>query len=98
MSLVVCKGDEVMVKSSEVKSVRLLEQLQAIDFALVELNLYLDEHPDDIQAINKNTALNEQKQVVRAKLEEQIGAISSYDVLSDPDNWKWSLAPSASQI
>jgi spore coat protein JB len=97
LTRLVFKGDEVMAKSSEVKSVRLLEQLQAIDFALVELNLYLDEHPDDIQAINKNEALNEQKQVLRAKLEEQIGAISSYDVLSDPDNWKWSLAPGSSQ-
>jgi spore coat protein JB len=98
MSQAVYKGDEVMAKSSEVKSVRLLEQLQAIDFALVELNLYLDDHPDDIQSLNKNEALIEQKQVVRAKLEEQIGAISSYDVLSDPDNWKWSLAPSPCQI
>jgi spore coat protein JB len=95
MSRVEFKGDEVMAKSSEVKSVRLLEQLQAIDFALVELNLYLEEHPDDIQTNIKNEALNEQKQIVRAKLEEQIGAISSYDVLSDPDNWKWSLAPSS---
>jgi spore coat protein JB len=98
MSLVEFKGDEVMAKSSEVKSVRLLEQVQAIDFALVELNLYLEDHPDDIQAINKNNALIEQKQVVREKLEEQIGAISSYDLLSDPENCKWSLAPSPWQI
>jgi spore coat protein JB len=98
MSLAVFKGDEVMAKSSEVKSVRLLEQLQAIDFALVELNLYLDEYPEDIDAISKNDALNTQKQIVRAKLEEQIGAISSYDVLSDPDDWKWTLAPNPWQI
>jgi spore coat protein JB len=98
MSRVAFKGDEVMVKSSEVKSVRLLEQLQAIDFALVELNLYLDEHLEDIEAINKYEALVEQKKVVRAQLEEQIGAISSYDVSSDPDNWKWNLTRSPWQV
>jgi spore coat protein JB len=96
MSPAAFKGDEAMAKSSEIKSVRLLEQLQAIDYALVELNLYLEENPNDLEAINKHEALNEKKQVVRAKLEQQIGAISSYDVLSDHDNCQWSLAPSPS--
>lgn len=31
----------------------MLEQLQVLDFALVELNLYLDTHPEDLKAIEQ---------------------------------------------
>jgi hypothetical protein len=81
-----------MDKLSEAKSVKLLEQLQAIDYALVELNLYLDAIPNDSYALKKCIALNEQREVIRSQLHAQIGAISSYDITSDLDNRKWSLA------
>ncbi|MGZ4161421.1 MAG: spore coat protein CotJB, partial [Neobacillus sp.] len=32
---------------------QLMEQLQAVDFVLVELTLYLDTHNDDLEAINQ---------------------------------------------
>ncbi|MEH7495492.1 spore coat protein CotJB, partial [Neobacillus niacini] len=32
---------------------QMLEQLQAVDFVLVELQLYLDTHPDDLEAIKQ---------------------------------------------
>ena len=32
---------------------QIMEQLQAVDFVLVELTLYLDTHPDDLEAINQ---------------------------------------------
>lgn len=32
---------------------QLLEEIQAIDFVIVELNLYLDTHPHDYEAINQ---------------------------------------------
>jgi spore coat protein JB len=86
-------GDEEMTKQSEAKSVQLLEQLQAIDYALVELKLYLNAIPEDSHALRKCISLNEQREVIRIQLHLQIGAISSYDIMSDPDNRKWSLAP-----
>jgi spore coat protein JB len=86
-------GDEDMTKLSEAKSVKLLEQLQAIDYALVELNLYLNAIPEDSYAMQQSIALNEQRENIRSQLHEQIEAISSYDIMSDPDNRKWRLAP-----
>jgi hypothetical protein len=86
-------GDEDMTKLSEAKSVRLLERLQAIDCTLIELNLYLDAIPDNQYAMQQNITLSEQREVIRNQLHEQIGAISSYEIMSDPDNRKWSLAP-----
>ncbi|WP_227013579.1 spore coat protein CotJB [Paenibacillus psychroresistens] len=82
-----------MTKLSEVKSVKLLEMLQAIDYALVELNLYLDVIPGDSNALQQFNTLNEQREEIRSQLHAQLGAISSYNILSDPDNRKWSLAP-----
>lgn len=32
---------------------QLLEEIQAIDFVIVELNLYLDTHPNDFEAIQQ---------------------------------------------
>ena len=32
---------------------QLLEEIQAIDFVIVELNLYLDTHPHDVEAIKQ---------------------------------------------
>jgi hypothetical protein len=86
-------GDEEMTKLSEAKSVKLLEQLQAIDYALVELNLYLAAFPGNSYALRKSITLNEQREVILFQLHKQIGAVSSYDIRSDPDNRKWSLAP-----
>jgi spore coat protein JB len=82
-----------MNKLSEAKSVKLLEQLQAIDYALFELNLYLGAIPKDLHALQKSNALNKQREVIRSQLHAQIVAISSYDIMSDLDNRKWSLAP-----
>ncbi|MNY79275.1 CotJB protein [compost metagenome] len=36
-----------MHKSKKSDADQLLEELQAIDFALVDITLYLDTHPDD---------------------------------------------------
>jgi spore coat protein JB len=81
-----------MKKQSEEQSVKLLEQLQAIDYALAELKLFLEEYPNDIYAMQQNIALFEKREVIRKELHQQISSISSYGIMSDPDNRKWSLA------
>jgi spore coat protein JB len=77
--------------SSETESSSLLNELQALDFALVELTLYLSTHPYDLNAINQHNDLAEQRHAVRAKLEDQSGALNE-------ENWRWSLAPWPWQI
>jgi hypothetical protein len=86
-------GDEEMTKLSEAKSVKLLETLQAIDYALVELNLFLAVIPEDSHALQQSNMLKQQRVEIRSQLHAQFGAISSYNILSDPDNRKWRLAP-----
>jgi spore coat protein JB len=82
-----------MAKSVEKDSTGLLYELQALDFSLVELTLYLDTHPDDAKAIKQHNELAEKRHEIRKQLEAQDGALSSYEANSDSSNWRWSLAP-----
>ena len=81
-----------MKRQSEEQSVKLLEQLQSIDYAIAELKLFLKENPNDIYAMQQNIALFESREVIRKELHQQMSSISSYGIMSDPDNRKWSLA------
>lgn len=47
------KGSEKSMKQLPPEYYQLLEQLQAVDFVLVELTLYLDTHHYDQDAINQ---------------------------------------------
>jgi spore coat protein JB len=76
--------------SSETESSSLLNELKALDFALVELTLYLDTHPFDINAIKQHNDLAEKRHEARTKLEDQ-------PETGDGES-KWSLAPWPWQI
>lgn len=47
------KGGSRMVNQVPKEYYQLLKEIQAIDFVLVELNLYLDTHPNDYDAIEQ---------------------------------------------
>jgi spore coat protein JB len=83
------KGELKNMIPSEAESTSLLNELQALDFALVELTLYLDTHPFDVNAIKQHNDLAEQRHVTRTKLEDQSGALK---------NERWNLAPWPWQI
>lgn len=47
---------------------QLLEQIQAADFVLVELTLYLDTHPNDQQALQQFNQFHEYSQQLKSVL------------------------------
>jgi spore coat protein JB len=56
----------------------LLRQLQEIDFVLVELNLYLDTHPGDMEALQQhNWYVNEREKIART-YEKQYGPLRNF--------------------
>ncbi|QKG85133.1 spore coat protein CotJB [Kroppenstedtia pulmonis] len=57
---------------------RLLGELQAIDFVLVELNLYLDTHPHDTQAIHQYNQYSHQSQELKKKFESRFGPLQNF--------------------
>ncbi len=67
--------------------------LQAIDFVLVDLTLYLGTHPNDANALqqyNDNTLMRHQ---MAANFEMSYGPLISYGRALSPNNWKWECPP-----
>jgi spore coat protein JB len=52
-----------------------LEDLQKVDFALVELNLYLDTHPADMQAVQQYNQLAQRRKQMCYEFEMKYGPL-----------------------
>lgn len=78
------------IQSYEAQSTQLMNDLQALDFALVEITLYLDSHPYDENAITRHNELAEQRHATRDKLENRSKEASEGN---ESKGWRWSLSP-----
>ncbi len=74
----------------------LMKKIATYDFAIVELNLYLDTHPTDRDAKRKLADFEEKSGVLRAEYEEKYGPIIFRDTpekrmcwIKNP--WPWDL-------
>lgn len=72
---------------------RMLEELQQLDFALVELTLYLDTHPQDLQALKQYNQLAQQRQYNANQFEAQYGPLTHYGHSYSKHPWEWSQGP-----
>ncbi|MCD5323025.1 MULTISPECIES: spore coat protein CotJB [Pontibacillus] len=71
----------------------LLEEIQAVDFVLVELTLYLDTHPDDYEAINQFNQFAKQSKNLKKQYEQQYGPLRQYGESYSGYPWNWKNAP-----
>ncbi|MEX2104732.1 MAG: spore coat protein CotJB [Bacilli bacterium] len=71
----------------------LLQEIQAVDFVLVELTLYLDTHPCDqcaIQQFNENVAKAAE---LKHQFQCQFGPLYQYGNSYSTYPWTWSESP-----
>ncbi|WP_297988088.1 spore coat protein CotJB [Anoxybacillus sp.] len=71
----------------------LLHQLQAIDFVLVDLTLYLDTHPNDYEAIRQFNELSLERRKLKKQYETQFGPLQQYGNSYSQYPWDWSKTP-----
>ncbi|QOR65301.1 spore coat protein CotJB [Cytobacillus suaedae] len=71
----------------------LLEELQAVDFVLVELTLYLDTHPTDYQAIQQFNNFALQRKKLAKQYEAQYGPLLQYGHSYSNYPWDWDDVP-----
>ncbi|WP_067622817.1 spore coat protein CotJB [Alicyclobacillus acidiphilus] len=64
-----------------------LQQLQSVDFSLVELNLYLDTHPEDNQAMRQYNELRTQRQMIVQNFENQFGPLTNFGDTTSTQLW-----------
>jgi spore coat protein JB len=71
----------------------LLHQLQAVDFVLVELNLYLDTHPDDGNALQQYNEHYVQRWQIAQEFEKHYGPLTHFGHSGSQYPWAWAQAP-----
>lgn len=70
-----------------------MEQLQAVDFVLVELTLYLDTHPDDFEAINQFNQFARERKRLKKIIESNYGPLMQYGNSYSGYPWNWNDGP-----
>ncbi|WP_312108858.1 spore coat protein CotJB [Brevibacillus reuszeri] len=71
----------------------LLEELQAIDFVLVELNLYLDTHPTDANAVEQFNQFTEKRWALANEFETLYGPLQNFGRSYSGFPWQWTEEP-----
>ena len=72
---------------------QLLEEMQAIDFVLVELNLFLDTHPSDFEAIKQFNDTAQKSMQLKVEFEQKFGPLMNFGRSYSNYPWDWKDAP-----
>lgn len=67
---------------------QLLKKLQEAQFALIDLTLYLDTHPTDVNALEDYDKYRDLTQALKDKFTSKFGPLSSNEVKST-DRFSW---------
>ncbi|HBT65471.1 MAG TPA: spore coat protein CotJB [Ruminococcaceae bacterium] len=70
-----------------------LEKLMALQFAIVELNLFLDTHPDSEQALQDYHKLLEQFEAAKKMYIEKYGPLVNFGYGKSRFPWQWVNEP-----
>jgi len=65
------------------------KKLYALDFAALDLHLYLNTHPHDRDALAEYNKILEEAKAVRAEYEKHIGPLLSFRCQTDDQTWSW---------
>ncbi|KIL51171.1 spore coat protein CotJB [Jeotgalibacillus campisalis] len=70
-----------------------LEEIQAVDFVIFELVLYLDTHPNDSQAIEQYNHYAAHSLKLKIEFEAKHGPLRFGMPMRNDQRWEWSEAP-----
>jgi len=71
---------------------RLLKEIMAVDFTIVELNLYLDTHPGDRNALMLYNSNVQRSRMLRQRYESMYGPLNALMSTSSYP-WQWIEGP-----
>jgi spore coat protein JB len=72
---------------------KLLHRLQAADFVLVELTLYLDTHPEDLKAIEQFNQYAHFRRQLADEFERCFGPLMQFGHSYSRYPWDWKNSP-----
>jgi spore coat protein JB len=71
----------------------MMEAIQQADFVLVELTLYLDTHPNDLQALEQFNRCAKYSKHLKKQFEQQFGPLMQYGRSYSDAPWQWIDTP-----
>ena len=71
----------------------LLQEIQALEFTCVDLNLYLDTHPMDANALADYNAQAQQLAMRKAEYAQCYGPLVNYGQETAGPSWTWICEP-----
>ncbi|RDY22668.1 spore coat protein CotJB [Romboutsia maritimum] len=71
----------------------LLRAVQETGFACLDLNLYLDNHPEDKKAVNTYNSLYSQFAKARCNYESKYGPLTNFGYSPSSYPWQWVCEP-----
>lgn len=72
---------------------RALAKVMMLEFNLHELNLYLDTHPNDQQALDRFHEFHHEVLQAREEFNQQFGPLAILDVHEKEVPWAWKMGP-----
>jgi len=72
---------------------RLLKQIQEVEFAALELQLYLDTHPYDQRALMEYNDYANQLLMLKQQYEMLYGPLLNYGFSPNHGSWRWLEGP-----
>ncbi len=82
----------VMYKS-DVAFKELLRRIQEVEFAAVELNLYLDTHPDNVAALNDYNRIAVELSKLKKEYRMNYGPLANFGYGTSGHPWQWIESP-----
>lgn len=67
----------------------ILKNLTVLDFMAVDLQLYLDTHPDDNEALEKYNSIIKEADMLRSQYEKNYGPLFSFRSYNHGNKFKW---------
>lgn len=85
--------DQVKAENITNSQTQMLLEIQRLEFTAIELNLYLDTHPNDQQALSLyNSVVPQLKKCIEA-YEQRFGPLCHFGMSTSQYPWQWINSP-----
>ncbi|HHY06017.1 MAG TPA: spore coat protein CotJB [Clostridia bacterium] len=72
----------------------LLRKIQQVEFVTLELNLYLNTHPEDQKALEQYNCMHRELCELKKQYEQQYGPLLNYGWgMNTGNSWRWAEQP-----
>ncbi len=69
-----------------------LKKIMTLDFVALDLGLYLNTHPEDMETLHRYNCIIQQSDQLKAAFEAEFGPLDSFRSKNIPD-WRWKDNP-----